>query len=63
MSALKCDLYMDIIWFVLLELRQTVQYVFYIIIIIIEQLKPMKQFFITSIFITYEMKLFNAGEI
>lgn len=64
MSALKCDLYMDTIWCVLLELRQTVQYVFYIIIIIIiEQLKPMKQFFITSIFITYEMKLFNAGEI
>lgn len=63
MSALKCDLYMDIIWCVLLELRQIVQYVFYIIIIIIEQLKPMKQFFITSIFITYEMKLFNAGEI
>lgn len=52
---------MDIIWFVLLEPRQTVQYVFYIIII--EQLKPVKLFFITSIFITYEMKLFNTGEI
>lgn len=62
MSALKGYLYMDIIWCVLLELRQTAQYVFYIIIII-EQLKPMKQFFITSIFITYEMKLVNAGEI
>lgn len=61
MSALECYLYMDIIWFVLLELRQTVQYVFYIIII--EQLKPMKLLFITSIFITYEMKLFNTGEI
>lgn len=61
MSAWECYLYMDIIWFVLLELRQTVQYAFYIIII--EQLKPMKVFFITFIFITYEMKLFNTGEI
>lgn len=44
MSPWECYLYMDIIWCVLLELRQTVQYVFFNIIII-DQLKPMKLFF------------------